>query len=67
MKKKKDNGLKSSSINRNVTALKAAISWAVKRSIIPDEYVEMDVTSYVMYSCSCRVLIHSSKKVIRSS
>jgi len=33
-KKKKDNGVKSSSLNRMVTALKAAVNWAVKRSII---------------------------------
>ena len=33
-KKKKNNGVKSSSLNRMVTALKAAINWAVKRSII---------------------------------
>ena len=33
-KKKKDNGLKSSSLNRIVTALKSAVNWAVKRGII---------------------------------
>lgn len=32
--KKKKAGLKASSINRRVTALKAAINWAVKRSLI---------------------------------
>jgi len=33
-KKKKDNGVKSSSLNRMITALKAAVNWAVKRGII---------------------------------
>jgi len=33
-KKKKDKGVKSSSLNRMVTALKAAVNWAVKRGII---------------------------------
>jgi integrase len=35
-KKKKDNGVKASSLNRMLTALKAAISWGVKREIITD-------------------------------
>jgi integrase len=35
-KKKKCNGVKSSSLNRMATSLKAAISWAVKRDIIKD-------------------------------
>jgi integrase len=33
-KKKKDNGVKASSLNRILTALKAAISWGVKRELI---------------------------------
>jgi integrase len=35
-KKKKDSGIKSSSLNRMLTSLKAAISWAVKRGIIEE-------------------------------
>ena len=34
VKKKKNNGVKPSSLNRMVTALKASINWAVKRGII---------------------------------
>jgi integrase len=34
--KKKREGLKDCSVNRRITALKAAINWAVKRSIIQD-------------------------------
>jgi integrase len=33
-KKKKDNGVKASSLNRMITSLKSAINWAVKRGVI---------------------------------
>lgn len=57
--KKKKAGLKSSSINREIAALKAAINWAVKRSIIEtnplakvERLSETDSVSKVRYLTS---------------
>jgi integrase len=54
--KRKKSGLKSSSLNRRVTALKAAINWAVKREIIEsnplaklERLSERDIVTKVRY------------------
>jgi integrase len=54
--KRKKSGLKSSSLNRRITALKAAINWAVKREIIENNPLsklerlsERDIVTKVRY------------------